>query len=50
MTYFYWDGSGHRRSITLKKGNTITQFLYRCLEQLRKRISLMTCKLMLIKS
>lgn len=36
ITYSYWDGSGHRRSITLKKGNTIQQFLYRCLEQLRK--------------
>lgn len=36
ITYSYWDGSGHRRTILLKKGNTIQQFLYRCLEQLRK--------------
>ena len=36
IVYSYWDGSGHRRNITLKKGNTIQQFLYRCLEQLRK--------------
>jgi protein FAM50 len=35
ITYSYWDGSGHRRTITLKKGNTIQQFLYKCLEQLR---------------
>ncbi len=36
IVYSYWDGSGHRRSTVLKKGNTIQQFLYRCLEQLRK--------------
>lgn len=36
ITYSYWDGSGHRRSLKLKKGQTIQQFLYRCLDQLRK--------------
>lgn len=35
ITYSYWDGSGHRRSIVLKKCNSIQQFLYKCLEQLR---------------
>ncbi|CAF0925922.1 unnamed protein product [Brachionus calyciflorus] len=35
IVYSYWDGSGHRRTIRLKKGNTIQQFLYKCLEQLR---------------
>lgn len=35
IDYSYWDGSGHRRSIRLKKGNTIQQFLHKCLEQLR---------------
>lgn len=36
IVYSYWDGSGHRRTIRLKKGNTIQQFLYKCLDQLRK--------------
>lgn len=35
ITYSYWDGSGHRRSIEMKKGNTIYQFLVKCLEDLR---------------
>lgn len=36
ITYSYWDGSGHRRTIKMKKGNTISQFLQKCVEQLRK--------------
>jgi len=36
ITYSYWDGSGHRRTVTMKKGNTISQFLQKCIEQLRK--------------
>jgi protein FAM50 len=36
ITYSYWDGSGHRRSLRIKKGQTIQLFLYKCLEQLRK--------------
>lgn len=35
ITYSYWDGSGHRRSLVLKKCSSIQQFLYKCLEQLR---------------
>ena len=35
ITFSYWDGSGHRRSITLKKGRTIYQFLQKALEVLR---------------
>merc|ERR1711892_1305347 len=27
ITYSYWDGSGHRRSVTVKKGHTVEQFL-----------------------
>lgn len=27
VTYSYWDGSGHRRTVEVKKGNTIEQFL-----------------------
>jgi protein FAM50 len=27
ITYSYWDGSGHRRLVTVRKGNTIGEFL-----------------------
>lgn len=36
ITFSFWDGSGHRRSVKMKKGNTIYQFLQKCLELLRK--------------
>jgi protein FAM50 len=36
IVYSYWDGTGHRRTAQLKKGQTIQQFLSKCLEQLRK--------------
>ncbi|XP_067945951.1 protein FAM50 homolog [Watersipora subatra] len=36
VTYSYWDGKGHRRQTTMKKGNSIYQFLQRSLENLRK--------------
>ncbi|XP_033645273.1 protein FAM50A-like [Asterias rubens] len=36
ITYSYWDGSGHRRSVKMKKGDTIQRFLQRCLETLKK--------------
>lgn len=39
ITYSYWDGSGHRRQLRLKKGNTIQQFLHRALESLRKEFN-----------
>ncbi|XP_055380187.1 protein FAM50 homolog [Condylostylus longicornis] len=39
ITFSYWDGSGHRRSVTMKKGNSIYQFLQKCLEMLRKEFS-----------
>lgn len=39
ITFSYWDGSGHRRSVTMKKGNSIYQFLQKCLESLRKEFS-----------
>ena len=35
ITYSYWDGSGHRRNVTCKKGDTIAQFL----EQVRKDLA-----------
>ena len=39
ITYSYWDGSGHRRQVRMKKGNSIQQFLQRCLEHLRKEFN-----------
>jgi len=39
ITFSYWDGSGHRRSVRMKKGNSIHQFLQRCLEMLRKEFN-----------
>uniref|UniRef100_A0A7S0DTP9 FAM50A/XAP5 C-terminal domain-containing protein n=1 Tax=Amorphochlora amoebiformis TaxID=1561963 RepID=A0A7S0DTP9_9EUKA len=34
VTYSYWDGSGHRRVITVPKGLTILKFLERCRREL----------------
>ncbi|KAK6621582.1 hypothetical protein RUM43_006916 [Polyplax serrata] len=39
ITFSYWDGSGHRRTVKMRKGNSIYQFLQRCLELLRKEFS-----------
>lgn len=39
ITFSYWDGSGHRRSVAMKKGNSIYQFLQKCLELLRKEFN-----------
>ncbi|OON14780.1 XAP5 protein [Opisthorchis viverrini] len=39
ITYSYWDGSGHRKQVRMKKGHTIHLFLHRCLEQLRKEFT-----------
>lgn len=36
ITFSYWDGSGHRRMVRMKKGNSIYQFLQACMEILRK--------------
>jgi protein FAM50 len=33
VVYSYYDGSGHRYSISMKKGNAISEFLQACLEQ-----------------
>ncbi|XP_058808543.1 protein FAM50 homolog [Phymastichus coffea] len=39
ITFSYWDGSGHRRSVFMKKGHSIYQLLQKCLEVLRKEFS-----------
>ena len=35
IAYSYWDGSGHRKNITMKKGNSIYQFLCKVLDKIR---------------
>ena len=35
VVYSYWDGSGHRKSIDVKKGTTIGKFL----EQVKAQLS-----------
>jgi len=34
VTYSYWDGSGHRRSIMVTKGTRVDQFLEKCRREL----------------
>jgi len=36
ITYSYWDGSGHRRTVRMRKGNSMSQFLAKCLDALKK--------------
>lgn len=35
ITFSYWDGSGHRKEVVMKKGSSIHQFLQKALEMLR---------------
>ena len=34
ITYSYWDGQGHRRTLVARKGDTVLQFLQKVKEQL----------------
>ncbi|KAF0878059.1 FA50B protein, partial [Crocuta crocuta] len=36
VTFSYWDGSGHRRTVRIHKGGTVQQFLKKALQGLRK--------------
>ena len=36
IIYSYWDGGGHRRSITVQKGDSVGQFLSAVRQQLQK--------------
>ncbi|KAM9665543.1 protein FAM50B [Trichechus inunguis] len=36
ITFSYWDGSGHRRTVRMNKGSTVQQFLKKALQGLRK--------------
>jgi protein FAM50 len=39
VTYSYWDGSGHRKRISAKKGSSIGSFLTACRQQLLPEIN-----------
>uniref|UniRef100_A0A8C6NRX7 Family with sequence similarity 50 member A n=1 Tax=Nothobranchius furzeri TaxID=105023 RepID=A0A8C6NRX7_NOTFU len=43
ITFSYWDGSGHRKTVKMKKGNTIQNFLQKALEVLRKDFTSLGC-------
>ncbi|KAI5478519.1 hypothetical protein MNV49_005048 [Pseudohyphozyma bogoriensis] len=49
ITYSYWDGSGHRKVVTCKKGDTIAQFLEKCRGQFPELRSVTVDNLMYIK-
>ncbi|CAI4224793.1 unnamed protein product [Auanema sp. JU1783] len=44
VAYAYWDGSSHRKTMRMKKGNTISQFLGKAIDALKKEFTeLKTC-------
>ncbi|KAM5535202.1 hypothetical protein V8D89_011138 [Ganoderma adspersum] len=49
ITYSYWDGSGHRKSVMCKKGDTISTFLEKCRQQFPELRSVSVDNLMYVK-
>jgi len=49
VTYSFWDGSGHRKSVTCKKGDQISSFLEKCRHQFPELRGVSTDNLMYIK-
>jgi len=49
ITYSYWDGSGHRKTVSCKKGDTITAFLEKCRTQFPEMRGVSVDNLMYIK-
>ncbi|KAI0079878.1 XAP5-domain-containing protein [Panus rudis PR-1116 ss-1] len=49
ITYSYWDGSGHRKSVTCKKGDEISTFLEKCRQQFPELRGVSVDNLMYIK-
>lgn len=49
ITYSYWDGSGHRKSVKCTKGDSIAQFLEKCRQQLPELRGVSVDNLMYIK-
>ncbi|KAF8744713.1 XAP5, circadian clock regulator, partial [Rhizoctonia solani] len=49
VTYSYWDGSGHRKSVMCKKGDDIASFLEKCRQQFPELRGVSVDNLMYIK-
>lgn len=49
ITYSYWDGSGHRKSVMCKKGDDIATFLEKCRQQFPELRGVSVDNLMYIK-
>ncbi|CEH15338.1 Uncharacterized conserved protein XAP-5 [Ceraceosorus bombacis] len=49
ITYSYWDGSGHRRSVKCLKGDSVAQFLEKCRQQFTELRTQSVDNLMYIK-
>ncbi|KAH8923048.1 XAP5-domain-containing protein [Atractiella rhizophila] len=49
ITYSYWDGSGHRKSVMCTKGDTISNFLEKCRAQFPELRNVSVDNLMYIK-
>ncbi|GAW01224.1 XAP5, circadian clock regulator-domain-containing protein [Lentinula edodes] len=49
ITYSYWDGSGHRKSVVCKKGDAVSTFLDKCRQQFPELRGVSVDNLMYIK-
>ncbi|KAF0974536.1 hypothetical protein FDP41_006568 [Naegleria fowleri] len=49
ITYSYWDGRGHRKSIVVKKGTTVESFLYKVQQEWQELKRISVSDLMYIK-
>jgi len=49
ITYSYWDGNGHRKSVVCKKGDDIASFLAKCRQQFPELRGVSVDNLMYIK-
>ncbi|EPQ28710.1 uncharacterized protein PFL1_03514 [Pseudozyma flocculosa PF-1] len=49
ITYSYWDGTGHRKVVKCKKGDSIAQFLEKCRQQTNELRGVSVDNLMYIK-
>ncbi|THG98648.1 hypothetical protein EW026_g3589 [Hermanssonia centrifuga] len=49
ITYSFWDGSGHRKSVTCKKGDEISTFLEKCRQQFPELRGVSVDNLMYVK-
>lgn len=49
ITYSYWDGTGHRKEVECRKGDTIAQFLEKCRQQFQQLRGVSIDNLMYVK-